>query len=228
MERTSGIRAMTAIDLIMHVMCFGLMITIQHGPDFGGGPPVGILIFLVILSDILLLISLGTFNGCLIVFWIVIRGLYLGALFLGWLLVAIVIYHEVRDWEESPENGWYVLWGCIIFTIVALPFYHIYYLIVVKSYRKDHMSQGDHTRSQGDYPAVQYTARNAQVFIINRFPPSYDLYGQAPPGYEQGQVAAAASFPPPLPPIDLYSMQGPNQVIYPGGTEPVPSTNNKK
>ena len=78
MERRSGIIGVAAIDLIIHVFC---MITVQQWPD-SNGTLGGRFIFLACLDDIILLIAVGTFNGCLIVFWKVVRMLYILTLFI--------------------------------------------------------------------------------------------------------------------------------------------------
>ena len=102
-----------------------------------------------------------------------------------------------------------------------MTFYNIHYLIVVKSYRKDNLSQASEPT-----PPVQYTARNAQVFIITRPTPFseenvYDMTG-----------TPSSLSPPPIYFSNISDIQGghPNYPIYPRGIEPLPPyyNNNKK
>ena len=94
-----------------------------------------------------------------------------------------------------------------------MTFYNIHYLIVVKSYRKDNLSQASEPT-----PPVQYTARNAQVFIITRPTPfsEENVYDMA--GTQSGLP------PPPIYFSNISDIQGAhhNNPISFRGIEPLP------
>ena len=218
MERKSGIKVMTTVDLALHALCFYLMVQFQQWL-YLVGHIIEVLIILNFVADILLLVAMGRFNGCFIGFWMIYRVMYIAGIFMSWIAIGNVIYHQ---WERrNSEMSWCIAWGCGVLAIFIYPFYNIHYFIVVKSYRKDNLSQASEP-----IPPVEYSARNAQIFIITR-PPAYDIYGQAPPDYGQGTLTAQRPSPPP---IDFFNIQGTNQILHPGGTEPLPPpyNNNKK
>ena len=116
--------------------------------------------------------------------------------------------------------AWCVAWGFAVFALVMLPLYNIHYLIVVKSYRKDNISQTTEA-----IPPVQYTARNAQVFIITRNNP-LDLYGQPPPSYGQ-QRALPGNINSQLP-AEIYNIENGNELINPLRPGDLPPYNNNR
>ena len=135
-----------------------------------------------------------------------------------WIALGNVIYHdwERHDWgEHGPGKAWFIAWGCAILAIVILPFYNIHYLIVVKSYRRDNLSQTNAPTPS----SVQYSARDTQVFIITR-PAPYDIEtGQELPG------AADSCSPPPIYFSNISNIQGghqTNQLYPPVGIDPLP------
>ena len=219
MERVSGIKVMTIIDIIVHCICFYLLITFQQWLVIMGHI-IEVLVILSFVADVLLLIAMSKFNGCFIAFWIIYRIMYIVGIFMTWIALGNVLYHdyERHDWEEEgPRVSWCVAWGCAILAIVILPFYNIHYLIVVKSYRKDNLSQ-----ENAPTPSVQYNARDTQVFIITR-PAPYDIEtGQELPGSDSRS-------PPPIYFSNLSNIQGGHQTnqLYPGGIEPLPPYYNK-
>ena len=214
MERQSGIKVMTIIDIIVHAICFYLLITFQQWLVIMGHI-IEVLVILSFVADILLLIAMSRFNGCFIAFWIIYRIMYIVCTFVTWIALVNVIYHDWgrHDWEEhGPTLAWFIAWGCATLAILILPFYNIHYLIVVKSYRRDNLSQ-----TTAPTPPVQYNARDTQVFIITR-PAPYDIEpGQELPGPD-------TSSPPPIYFSNLSNIQGGHQTnqLYPAVIDPLP------
>ena len=156
-DMKTGIKIMTAIDLIFYFIVFGTGIGTGwlgmfgwHGYRYAG------LVILVFIADILLLLGVGMRNGCLIAFWQAIKILNIILLFMGWIVIPLTVYLCVipRGTDEAGECpyvldypdyytgvlGLYILWGGVFLAFLILPIYYIYFWIVVNSYRKDIMS----------------------------------------------------------------------------------------
>ena len=208
---------MTVVDIAVHMICFYLLIQFQQWL-FLIGHIIEVLIIISFIADGLLLVSMVKFNGCFIAFWMIYRIMYIVGIFISWVAIGQVIYNQ---WDRrSQDMAWCVAWGFAVFGLVMLPLYNIHYLIVVKSYRKDNISQ-----TTEPIPTVQYTARNAQVFIITRNNP-LDLYGQPPPSYgPQGMLPGNVNS---QPPAEFYNIEDTNDLINPLRPGNLPPYNNNE
>ena len=225
MDRVSGIKVMTVIDIVIHAISFFLLINYQQWL-FIMGHVIEVLILISFVADSLLLVAMCKFNACFMAFWMIYRVFYIVGVFMSWIAIGNVIYHDLeRRFRygdgELPPNSWFVAWGCALVALLILPFYNIHYLIVVKSYRKDNLAP--QTTETNSPPPVHYTTRNAQVFIITRPDPRYS---QGPPDY--GQVFLPPNRPD-ASPIEFYNIQGSNHTLGSGSIDPMPPyyNNNK-
>ena len=224
MERVGGIKIMTVIDIVIHVISFFLLINFQQWL-FIIGHAIEVLLLISFVADSLLLVAMCKFNGCFIAFWMIYRIFYIAGIFMSWFAIGNIIYHDLErryryEDGELPPNSWFVAWGCALVAIISLPFYNIHYLVVVKSYRKDNLES--HLTPSNSPPSVQYTARNAQVFIITRPTPEY---GQSPPEY--GHIFLPPNQPSPSS-IEFYNIQGANHTLGTGAMDPMPPYYNNK
>ena len=224
MDRVAGIKIMTIIDIAIHSISFFLLINFQQWL-FIMGHVIEVLILISFVADALLLASMCKFNACFIAFWMIYRIFYIMGIFIGWISIGNVIYHDLErryryENGQLPPNSWFIAWGCALAAIISLPFYNIHYFIVVKSYRKDNLATNKTENDQP--PPVQYTARNAQVFIITRPTPEYD---QNPPDYGHMFVPPNHTSPSL---IEFYNIQGSNHTLGSGTIDPMPPYYNNK
>ena len=209
---------MTTIDLLFNFVVFGVGLATGmtayweawHVFRWGG------FALLIFIADIILLVGIGMHNGCLVAFWQAVKIINIVFLFIGWVAIPMMITPRILHVADQYSQEFvteYIFWGGVMLTLLILPFYYIYYWVVVNSYRKDIMSPRDQFT-----PVV---GGIGHVFVVNNQKP-HGLYRQPPPPYQPayGQPMQPAYSQPP-PPIRLYGVEGTNQVIYPGGTESV-------
>ena len=93
MERGSGIKVMTVVDIAVHMICFYLLIQFQQWL-FLIGHIIEVLIIISFIADGLLLVSMVKFNGCFIAFWMIYRIMYIVGIFISWVAIGQVIYNQ--------------------------------------------------------------------------------------------------------------------------------------
>ena len=130
MENRWRVRAVTVIDLIIHIMCLKTNFTIDRFLSWNGGG----FIILGCLDDMFLLMGLETMNSCLMMLCKLVRVVYILTLLINWFVIGKDIYQER---QHNGELALYLFIGS--FSMLVLPFLYIYYLGVIKSYRKDLM-----------------------------------------------------------------------------------------
>lgn len=182
---------MASIDLCIYSTLFGIMwvVASEHRYVWSGFAS------LLLLANMLLCAGVGDCTGCLIAFWQGVIMIYIVLLFIGWLGIPLLItldYIERIDKSKLDNDvaitlWWYISWGCIMFAIMILPFYYIYYWIVVNSYRKDIASERNQIRTE-------HENRATRIFVINNPSPFLQhIHDHPPPTYEQAPATLEQS-----------------------------------
>ena len=174
---------MASIDLCLYCTLFGILwvVASEYRYLWSGFAS------LLILANIFLCAGVGDCTGCLISFWQGVIMIYIILLFIGWFgipMLMILDYIERIDKSDFDIDApvptwWYIVWCGIMITIMILPFYYIYYWIVVNSYRKDIASTRNQFMAETEHRATR-------IFVINNSSPFLQhLHDHPPPTYEQ-------------------------------------------